>query len=847
MTTFTRGMRLGDFEIIRELGRGSMGVVYEARQLNLERKVALKVLPIAVQRRKSSAIARFHTEARAVGRLTHPNIVPVYASGEAQGVCYYAMEFVDGLDLKAAIADKPLPPEQVARVGRDVASALHAAHQAGVVHRDIKPANILLDKDGRARVTDFGLAKVADDPKITMAGHVVGSPAYMSPEQATGADDQIDAQSDIFCLGITLYQAASRAMPFTGHNLEELFEEICLHDPPSLKKLNKRLPSDLITIIETCLRKRKSQRYPNAFELAGDCNAFIEGKPIKARPPRIHERVFGWVGRNRILSAALLFFLFTIGIGVTVRVLGDLRTAREVGELHATLEGQHAAGQIQEALATCQAILALDPGNATALTLLGRLEAEREQQLDAELAAHLASEAQGPLRAGQEALAAALRLERDLGVVRQALVDALSAAAADFSGSLQSVRDDATAAQEELAADLERSLQARAREAESHFNRAFSLLGTDAALIRDMGRVRILLAAAAERAGQDDTAARLLREVTFLFNPDGVHDALLTPTGTFTLRTDQPAQVRLLPLAEDPEGVGLVAGEPALEGPTPLGPVALHPGSYRLELRFVGGTLEMPLAVRRARQVDLSLRLLRDEQIPAGFRYVPGVRAILGGDPLASRALPRIELDVPGFLIAEREVSLAEFCAFLAASSEAQRFNLTRSLRDAISGWQPNSEPLGRRPVWDLAWFWARKYCEWRSEVGDLPRPVRLPTEIEWELAARGLDGRPFPWGFGLAPDRADLGLVRAAPGLPADPDEHPGDRSPFGLRATCGGVAEWTASCHPKNGQLAVLRGGSFRFQTEPPRLARRSFHVTDQPVLGAGLRLVMALPEAE
>ncbi len=846
MNTFARGVRLGDFEIVRELGRGSMGVVYEATQRPLERRVALKVLPISVQRKKSSALARFHTEAKAVGRLSHPNIVQIYASGEAQGICYYAMEYIEGEDLKSAIATQPLTAEKLARIGRDVALALHAAHEHGIVHRDIKPANILLEAGGRARVTDFGLAKVADDPKITMAGHVVGSPAYMSPEQATGNSADIDARSDLFCLGITLYQAGSRAMPFTGHNLEELFENICLNDPPALRKLNRRLPADLVTIIETCLRKRPERRYTSAQALADDFDAFLNNRPITARPPRLHEKLGAFVSRNRLLSVTLTVLFLLVVLGGSVRVLWNLRTEREVGSLMAQLEAHQAAQASDEALATCRAILTLDPGNRAALKLEGRLEADLERQRRQEMQQRLAGEAAKPIERGRASLQQALRLEVDLDAIAEALRQEYSRAARELGASLASVQTARSRELEAMHGSLEEQLLAASEAADNHFSRAFALVGSQRLLLEDMGRVRILLAEHAERRGRHDVAGRLLREVTFLYNPDGVHDRLLEPSGALVLRTDRPAQASLIPLSEDPRGIAMVALQAVLEGPTPLGPVQLNPGSYRLELRFVGGSLSVPLAIRRGQRLELDLRLLKAEQIPPGFVYVPAMPALLGGDAEAGHGLPPIAVDAPGFLMAELEVSLAEFCRFLAGSSDAQGFNLTRSLRDSIVAWAPSTDAIGRRPAWDIAWFWARKYCDWLNSQQIYPQPVRLPTELEWELAARGTDGRWFPWGNGLDPseNRADLGLQRGAPGLPADPADHPEDRSPFAVLNLTGGVSEWTQSCHAKNPQLAVLRGGSFLFQTELPRSARRRFHSTDVPVAGAGIRLVMDLP---
>src|SRR5262249_20786180 len=298
--------RLGDFRILREVGRGGMGVVYEAEQISLGRRVALKVLPFAATM-DPRHLQRFQNEARAAASLQHPHIVPVHAVGCERGVHYYAMQFIDGHSLGQVIEELRTTKEsnhrgtentekrqqtvvsslcslclcgsndffkRVAEWGIQAAEALEHAHSVGIVHRDIKPANLMIDSHGALWVTDFGLARTAADAGLTMTGDVLGTLRYMSPEQALAKHGLVDHRTDVYSLGVTLYELLTLDRAFGGRDREELLRQIALEDPVPPRRRNKAAPVELETIVLKALEKNPADRYATAEELADDLERF---------------------------------------------------------------------------------------------------------------------------------------------------------------------------------------------------------------------------------------------------------------------------------------------------------------------------------------------------------------------------------------------------------------------------------------------------------------------------------------------------------------------------------------------------------------------------------------------
>jgi serine/threonine protein kinase len=378
---------LGDFHILREVGRGGMGVVYEAEQLSLGRRVALKVLPFAAAL-DARQLQRFKNEAQAAAHLHHTNIVPIHAVGCERGVHYYAMQFIEGRTLAEVIrelrrqagledvsrrgaedAEPTVSPSeaaqrslrlcapsaspastapnakltthhsqltseqfrQVATWGVQAAEALEHAHNEGVLHRDIKPANLLIDARHHLWITDFGLAQCQGDPKLTLTGDLLGTLRYMSPEQALAKRVLMDHRTDIYSLGATLYELLTLQPAFDGPDRQEILRKIAFDDPPQLRRINKVIPKELEIIVLKAIEKHPEHRYATAQEMAEDLQRFLLDKPIQARPPTLWTRTAKWARRHKsvVVSAIVLLVMAVVGLSVSTVLIAQAKIEAE--------------------------------------------------------------------------------------------------------------------------------------------------------------------------------------------------------------------------------------------------------------------------------------------------------------------------------------------------------------------------------------------------------------------------------------------------------------------------------------------------------------------------------------
>ncbi len=311
--------RIGKFALLEHLGTGSFGAVYKARDTELDRTVAIKI-PRAGRAPAPQDTERFLREARNAAALRHPCIVDLYDAGQIDGTCYLVSEYIQGTTLAERLSAKRYNPRQAAELLAQVADALEYAHKQGVIHRDIKPSNIMLDLEGRPHVMDFGLAKRASDEiHLTLEGQVLGTPAYMSPEQAKGEIKRIDARSDIYCVGVIFYELLTGELPFRGQT-RMLLAQVIQDEPRPPRRLNDRVPRDLETICLKAMAKGPTSRYASASEFAADLRRFLNGEPILARPVGVVERLWRWTNR-RPAAAALIGVTSFAALGL---LLGSL-------------------------------------------------------------------------------------------------------------------------------------------------------------------------------------------------------------------------------------------------------------------------------------------------------------------------------------------------------------------------------------------------------------------------------------------------------------------------------------------------------------------------------------------
>jgi len=788
------------------VAKGSRSIVYRGRDDELGTLVAVKVLTVEGEA-SGPELERFEREARAASRLRHPNIVAVHRVGKEAAKPYIVMDYVMGRTLAIRTDAGPLPTRSAMAIISSLASAVQHAHENGIVHRDLKPENILFDESGSPRIMDFGLARDvhAADLDDGTEGKIVGTPAYMPPEQASALTAEVDQQSDIYSLGAVLYEMLTGHPPFAGVTTALLIKKVRENEPPAPSSLRPDIHPDAETICLRAMARTKARRYATAAELGRDAEAFLSGKRIEAVPPGVAEKTPRWVWRHRI--AALTLAIAAVAVAAFAwNVWGARARLRESREGARKGKLSQLVASADECAARWRAHVAktrAEPGAASA----------RKTSTDA--AAWTDEDG---------------RAESDFAKALGCYLRALDAAPSPTSGAVP----------------LSRRAKGGGRRGRGRPESEREIIRDSLAALLDDG---LRDAERRSRAGAAGMAAKAatLRELARAYCPARLDDIL---SATATLRigvAPRRAPVRLRRLAAsmgEAEGEG---GEGRTQeaapakwrelGAAPVLPVELRAGRFLIETTAPGHAgVRLPVTLERGARMHVFVRLPKAGRVSEGFVMVciPSTGA--------AAAERRSGDGPPAFAIGRTEVTVAEYRRFVDSLPQAER-------RAMMPG--PGSDtPVAAAPVTGVSAAQARAYCRWLSKKSS--RRYRLPTATEWTLAAGSFAsadadaGALYPWGRSFDAGRVAVGSA-AGPGPVGG---HPGDESPCGALDMAGSVSEWVeADSVDGSGELPppavdLRMGGSYlcidaaEYTTASPRTVPRG--VRDR---ATGFRVVCEL----
>ena len=930
-TQVLRG-RFGRYAIRGEIARGGMGAVYRAYDPQLDRNVALKVMldgglePCADDSdndptvlppgsgESGGMVDRFLREARSAAKLKHPNIVPIFEVGRAEGRHYFTMELIDGESLAQRLQRRgPLPWREATEMMVQIASAVHHAHEHGIVHRDLKPSNILISRDGRYLITDFGLAKdMGPGKELTQAGLLIGTLLYMAPEQAAGRVDEVDGRTDVYALGALLYETIAGFPPFDCQETLELLAKIQQVDPTPLRRVCAEVPRDLETIVSKALEKKKEKRYATAKDVAEELVRLIAGDPVMARPVGPLSRLGRRVSRNRRVAMTVILLGTIVLAGATWLVGGAVVRGVRLSRAERDARAAIAKGDWAAAGEAADRVLAIRPDSAEFKEASHHARAERafadgRHAFDAfrRLGVHVAElagrveelerglkeiEEKGERPVAQEERVPRWKAREELAAAEaereKAWVEAYSrftVAYGAWSGH-EGAREGIADLCWEKYGQAERDQDALA-------------LNTYERLVLEFGRakyegrltgLREIGAAFALPAG---CAATQLEAYLYRYEKNRVPpvsapvpcrpatgEPLAWPSVTAwaAVPIDEKAQADEAAAGAAREGTAFLIERSAKcrvllpvdsARRTAVLSLKLPKGSYLLWIP--GGQGTPPIAEARYPIVasdDVDWKAERTElalgtEVPSGFLYVPAGPFRASGDSGALQDVPRdrATVRVEGFRIARFEATCNDYVEFLndrdwqepaAAIRRTPRAGSAGTMETIYWPVDPSGRfTLGRwrrdNPVSAISFGDATEFARWvTARRGGGAWRYRLPTEDEWEKAARGVDGRPFPWG-----ETGDSAFCRMVDSRTVGQQVRwmepfglfPLDESPYGVRDTAGSMHEWTSTALGRQGQMRVVKGGSWGATLPRAHPASRQKATPDLINVEIGIRLVV------